>query len=454
MKVFTGRDWRWALPWSAGIVLCLVMLVAGALAGTLWITDRAAEQLIAQQEAQSAESELDLLVRIEKDEGIAGLERNIARRLAVQTGPQRKLYALRTADGRLVAGNLRAWPAALTDDEAWRRVGGQNEDDAIHAATRALDGGAALLVGRDAAVVVSLQNQIVSAVWLSVAFATIACLAVAILIVAFVMARVRRLSSVAERVAGGDFSARAANDGEVGPFGDIARAQNAMLERIEDLVIGLTTVTDSLAHDLRTPLARTRRLLEDGVIKADPAAKQTALESALAEMDRTIATFGSLIDIARAQGGLSREAMESLDLGRIVGDVGDLFAPLADDFGVALNVEIKATKPLLGHRALLQQAVSNLVHNAIKHSPPGGRVEVTLNQTGENVEIVVRDTGPGIAADERDEVLKRFRKGAKAGADGLGLGLAIADACARLHRGRLALEDNTPGVCARLSLVG
>ena len=255
--------------------------------------------------------------------------------------------------------------------------------------------------------------------------------------------------ATARLVCAGDFSARAEGGEQTGPFGEIARAQNAMLDRIETLVTGLVTVTDSIAHDLRTPLSRMRQRLEEGLTAEPLDAKQTALEQALVETDRTIATFTALIDIARAEGGVSRESMEDVDLGQIVKDAYDLFEPLAEEKGLAFNINAEPAM-IRGHHALLMQAVSNLIHNAIKYGD--AKVDVRLFVGANGAEVIVADDGPGIPSEHRADAVKRFKQLGAQRPEGVGLGLAIVDACARLHRGILSLEDNAPGLRARITL--
>ncbi len=144
--------------------------------------------------------------------------------------------------------------------------------------------------------------------------------------------------------------------------------------------------------------------------------------------------------------------MAEVDLARMVAQVRDLFEPLADERGVqfafhADNITID------GHKALLMQAVSNLVHNAIKFAPDGGKVDLELRAHDDGAEVIVSDDGPGIAPESRGEAVQRFSQvGAGDRGEGVGLGLAIVQACAHLHRGRLTLEDNAPGLRARLTL--
>lgn len=442
----------WTRRWSAVIVLAALGLVLAACAAAFWYADAQGERVIAAQQRDALSNELDLLAQVQADEGDLALARAIARRAAFGGGTG--LSALRSKDGALVAGDLDAWPSGLAADEAWARV--QTIDGRFHGqvATRTLARGYVVLVGDDDDAFRDFRRGISGAMWIAIAIVAVSCLGLAAATTNFVLQRVRRLSEVAARVSAGDFSARAPQAAMGGPFGEIAAAQNAMLDRIENLIVGLRTVTDSLAHDLRTPLAQVRRRLELGLTEAAPDAKQAALEDALTQTDKTLATFTALVDIARADGGLSRDAMAQTDLSELAHAVHELFEPLAEERGVALKAEIGAPLVLSVHKPLLMQAMSNLVHNAIKYAPANSEVTMALTRTGEGAEFVVADHGAGIPPERRADAVQRFKRldTASSGQDGLGLGLAIVDACARLHGGALSLEDNAPGLRARLRI--
>ena len=181
-----------------------------------------------------------------------------------------------------------------------------------------------------------------------------------------------------------------------------------MLDRIEDLVTGLKTVTDSLAHDLRTPLAR----LRSGSNAASSPRRTPSKrhwKTRLRETETTIFAFSSLIDIARAEGGLSRDAMTKVDLPRSCATYANCFSRWPRSRRRA-SLEEPREEVILGHKPLLMQAVSNLVHNAIKYSPPGAQLSMELTRTGDEVRIVVADRGPGIPADKRAQAVKRFQR--------------------------------------------
>ncbi|HEY4138307.1 MAG TPA: ATP-binding protein, partial [Casimicrobiaceae bacterium] len=262
-----------------------------------------------------------------------------------------------------------------------------------------------LLAGRDDSSHTAFTKAVFQVAQLAIALVVLACLLAPGVLIAVSVRSVRELSSTAAQIVAGKFSARTPTHGGAGPFDQIATAQNAMLDRIEDLVTGLKTVTDSLAHDLRTPLARLRSTIERGIASEDAAEKQTALEDALTETERTIFAFSSLIDIARAEGGLSRDAMTRIDLAALIRDVQELFQPLAEDSGVTLHMDDVEPLVMLGHKPLLLQAVGNLVHNAIKHSPRGSQLDLQLSRDGDDVRIVVADRGPGIPPEQRAEAV-------------------------------------------------
>lgn len=438
----------WRIPILA--ILAAAVLVAAACAGALWMVDTTGQALISGLERESATTELDMYAEMRREEGAAALVREVVRHARVAGAHH--VVAVADKRGRLLAGNLTLWPSVPRGDTLWAPLPTDEGPDTIHAAIRTLPDGMHLLVGRDDSMRTAFANAVQRVAQLAILAVALACLLPFGLLIALSVRSVRDLSATARKISAGEFSARTPTHGGSGPFESIARAQNAMLDRIEHLVTGLKTVTDSLAHDLRTPLARLRSVLERGMVAPGEHAKQGALEDALAETNRTIFAFSSLIDIARAEGGISRDAMTRVDLAALMHDVTELFQPLAEERAIELNVDAPPSE-ILGHKPLLMQAVGNLVHNAIKHSPPGSRLDLTLIPDGEDVRIVVADRGPGIPADQRANAVKRFQRlGAGDTPEGVGLGLAIVEACAHLHQGSLQLEDNHPGLKAALVL--
>jgi signal transduction histidine kinase len=228
-----------------------------------------------------------------------------------------------------------------------------------------------------------------------------------------------------------------------------------MLERIEALLIGMRTVTDSLAHDLRSPLTRTKGALARALQPlASEEERLDAIETAHAEIDRTLATLTAMLDIARAESGLSREMMNPVDVGALAAELADFFAPILEDAGQSLEVQTPIL-PLIAnaHEGLLRQALGNLLHNASLYAGEGAEVRVAVEEDGAFVRLIVADTGHGVPEDQRGRVQERFvRLDPARSVGGSGLGLAIAAACAKLHGGALRLEDNAPGLRAVLEI--
>lgn len=225
-----------------------------------------------------------------------------------------------------------------------------------------------------------------------------------------------------------------------------------MIDRIEAQMAELRLVTDSLAHDLRSPLTRLRLHLNQAQAERPGEAMDRALDE-VAQIERLLKT---MLDLARAEAGIGQDQMALVDLGALVEDIAELFEPLAETREVTLAVEVTEPVVLSGHRDLLFLALSNLVENALGFAPVGSRVLIFL-ANGEGPRLGVADSGPGIPAEARQRAVGRFvrldcAEGPATGtAPRTGLGLALVAAIARLHDARLLLEDNAPGLRAVLT---
>jgi len=448
---FNSDPTDWPHRWGVSLTIGFLFMAAIVVGGALYFVDQAGRRTIAAAQAETLAVETSLLLNIYEAEGREALLTAIRYRLNASNDANERIFALTDQRGTLVAGNLRRLPEGLIPGLAWQRLGG-NGQTAIYLTSVRLDDGSLMIVGNTDAAMDRFRTRIVESGLIAMLVVLTACFILAAIITLYFRSKVLALANVASKVRRGDFAARAPGADEPSPFGQIASAQNMMLERIEHLVVGLTTITDSLAHDLRTPLTRLKRFLEAGLDSPDPKAREQALESALQQSNQIVSTFSSLIDIARANGGLSRDAMETLDLRGLLGDVQTLFEPISEEHGSLLELDAPERVTVLGHKALLMQAVSNLVDNAIKHAPAGTAVHISLRQHGNEAEVTVSDQGGGIPMAERDDLLKRFTQGDSEPPGGIGLGLAIAKACAVMHRGSIWLEDNNPGLRVKLVL--
>jgi signal transduction histidine kinase len=227
-----------------------------------------------------------------------------------------------------------------------------------------------------------------------------------------------------------------------------------MLDRISRLMDGVRQVSNAIAHDLRTPITRARMRLEDAALHAESTEDlRAAIERAMVDLDGIVAIFQALLRIAEIESGARRSAFARLDVAPLLTDVAELYQAVADEQQVTLHLEIAGPLPVHGDATLIQQAVANLVDNAMKFSPQGGSVRLAGSVSTREVTISVTDQGPGIPDAERVKATERFYRGEAARhTPGSGLGLTLVAAVAHLHGGTLALEDAAPGLRVVLSL--
>jgi signal transduction histidine kinase len=263
----------------------------------------------------------------------------------------------------------------------------------------------------------------------------------------------RRLNSVAdviEGVAGGDLSRRVTNAASGGDaFDRLATRLNAMLDKTERLMTELRIVTDGLAHDLRSPLARLRAKAEAAVLQADPAQREAAMGGLLIETDLVMRMLSTMIEITRAE-SVPRDRLAAVDPAALMEEIAELYAPVVEDAGMRFEAVIARGLPqLVLHRELLTQALANLIDNALRHAGAGAAITLRLALGDGEARFSVEDRGPGIAEADRAQALRRFgRLDSARSLPGAGLGMALVEAVARLHGGRLELSDNAPGLVA------
>lgn len=270
--------------------------------------------------------------------------------------------------------------------------------------------------------------------------------------------RLETVNRVVERIIAGHASERLPAIGFGREFDDLARNLNRMLERQEATMDALKTVSEGIAHDLRTPLGRLRNRLEElEAIAEDPQKRQTGIDLAVQEIDQITALFEALLALSRIEGGKAETRPALLDAAALLDAVGEIYRPVIEEAGGTLRTSRADPRagPLMvrGDASLLTQALSNLVENAIFHAD--GRPAVTLEaaRRDDRAVLTVADRGPGIPSDERENVLRRFyRMDRSRSRPGSGLGLAMCAAVAKWHDGALTLSDNEPGLKALLDL--
>lgn len=437
------------------IVLIYVVLfgisATGLIAFTYWNAKRALDEQ-SDQIIQTEIADLSTQYRQLDEDGLVQLIMN-------RSGPgARGLYLLADSGHRVIAGNLDAWPQVEESGDYieftyFRRLSnGQIEERRARGRTFTLRSGDLLLVAQDVYDHDLLAQLFSTTVPWTLALMLFLGLVGGALIGRNMLARLDSINRTSKDIIAGDLSRRVPVTTSHDEFDTLAENLNRMLDRIERLMSGVREVTDSVAHDLRTPLNRLRNRLETLLRHLNPGSEQQGeLEAAVEETDQLIATFNALLLIAEADAGVAREAMAPVDVSAVVRDVADLYAPLADEKGIALKVELGRSLIIDGNRNLISQALVNLVDNAIKYTQAGGRVVIAVTESSGTVSLGVADTGPGIPEAERSHVLERFvRLEASRHSPGTGLGLSLVAAVASLHDATFILEDNHPGLKAVL----
>jgi signal transduction histidine kinase len=391
--------------------------------------------------------------------GVLGLVRAIQRR-ADPTRGTRGLYLLTDANHAPLAGNLSRWPDAAPDEDGWSTFAleyaePRNGDINLgRGRSFHLDGRYYLLVGHDMRerllVAASIRESLAWAIAAVIGLSLIG----GLLISRKLLGQVDAINQTSRDIMAGDLSRRVPLSGRDDEFDRLAGSLNAMLDQIERLLTSVKQAGDNIAHDLRSPLARLRSRLEVTLMeRAGPEAYRRAIERTISEADGLLQTFNALLGIAQAEAGSARRHFQALDLAALLSDVAELYEPLAEARGQTLSLAGGGAIEIHGDRDLLFQAVANLVDNAVKFAPEGGRLGLALTCTAEIATVAVTDDGPGIPEAARERVLERFyRMEASRSTPGSGLGLSLVAAVAELHGGRLRLEDNGPGLRARLEL--
>jgi signal transduction histidine kinase len=408
---------------------------------------------MARQTDTTIEAEITGLAERYRLDGLTGLTALIAERIARKpTGLS--VYLLTDSQFRPLVGNLNKWPDVPASANGWLdfRLEGigwpKGETHWARAKGFRLRGGFQLLVGRDVQELEQTQRILVNTLLWGMAITVLLALVGGTMMTRTMMRRIELINDTSREIMSGDLSRRVPTRGTGDDFDQLAGNLNAMLDQIEDLMVGIRRVSDNIAHDLRTPLARLRNRLEVLYRKVEGSERrQELVAEAMADADGLLSTFAALLRIARVESSSAQAGFVELDLSELLGDVVEMYQPVAEEKGQELGATFPDSLPMRGDRDLLFQAVANLVDNAIKYTPVGGRIDVALTSDPRGWQIAVSDNGPGIPRDAREKVLQRFfRLESSRTTPGSGLGLSLVAAVAKLHRMPIRLEDNQPGL--------
>lgn len=357
---------------------------------------------------------------------------------------------------RKIDGNLDGWPRGMMIDAEREEIAIMREDVMVTSALHhyELPAGFHLLVGRDVEAKTGLRRLMRDAmVWaagIAIALGSVGAWAVRGLF----RSTLADVAATAQAISAGDLTRRVRITGQGDEFDLLASTINDMLDRIEALMDGVRQVSNAIAHDLRTPITRARNRLEDASIHATtPEALHAAIERAEADLDGVMAIFQALLRIAEIEAGSRRSAFAAFDAVPLLVDLAELYEAVAEERGQMFSARLPAALPMFGDRDMVQQAVANMIDNAIKFTPEGGAITLAAEARPGEAAIWVADGGPGIPEADRARAAERFFRGESArSTPGSGLGLALVQAVAHLHGGALTLDDNAPGLRATLHL--
>lgn len=451
---------RTAVLRSTTVRLALLLLLAqvATLALGLIVIHRSTETMILADARTAAEVARDDFAQEYRQGGEAGLVRAIRDRLAVRDDRNFVVLLKAPGDAPLV-GNLKQWPATVGDTERWRRISlfreGGTAAEEMGLVTTRLPGGHVLLTGE----VLEAQVQLAQASRVAFLYALVVGVIAATCVAAFaawiLSRRVDVFARAASAIAAGRLDARVERDESGDAFDRLGISINAMLDRIETLVRELRMVTDSMAHDLRSPVSRLKAVLEQALRRSRDAGAASAIAGAIDEADGLHRLLDTALEISRTEAGIGRDQFTRFGLRALLDDIAEVYGPLAEERGFSIDVDAQAELEVVAHRELLQRALSNLVDNALKYAEGGSTIRIGASIVASGpIDLTVSDDGPGLSETERTRAAQRFvRLDPARGGTGAGLGLSLVQTIAHLHGGELQLEANGPrGLSVRLIL--
>jgi signal transduction histidine kinase len=443
--IIRSNTFRWALA-VAGVFAVFVIVLFGFI---YWQAD---QYLIARSDKMIG-SQLNFIA------GLPGERRLEAINDHLKQDSRGAQYAgLFSADGRKIAGNLERFPPDLQMNDSVQGISVERtlpagkETHVIRAIARRMPNGDALVIGREVDETREISHVVAQALALGLLPALCLCLLAGAWLSMRAQKRVEEVNQRVQRIIGGDLRERLPHRDVDEPFSRLTVIVNGMLDEMEAMIHALAGVGNDIAHDLRTPLTRARLTLERGRTNATTLEQlQMVVDKAIANIDQSLAIITALLRLAEIENSRRSAAFGTLSLHEMLREVCDIYEPIAENKSIDLRVGVQQRLSVRGDRDLLFEAVANLVDNAIKFTPEGGRVDIDLIRGDKETIVRVSDTGPGINDKEREGVLRRFYRSDKIrSTPGVGLGLNLVAAIVKLHGFRLAIH---PGPGGRLEVI-
>jgi signal transduction histidine kinase len=383
----------------------------------------------------------------------AGLPAEIDNRITHQRADN--FYGLFSSNGTAIAGNIAALPVPLPNSDAARtgnhrlQITGRADEPLTRIYVTRLANGDRLAIARDLAEVMRLRRSILDSLLWGDVLALVVCVLAGIALSIRQAKRVGQVVEIAEQISNGELHLRFP-DRNSDEIDRLSQVINQMLARIERLMGEVKSTCDNIAHDLRSPLGRVRVSLARSLDVPAQESRQH-IEQAIAETDDTLARFSALLRISEIEARRRRSGFQQIDLVALVRQVEEVLDPLLAERGITFACDLPAESFVEADRALLFEAIYNVVDNAVKFTPANGRIEARLVDTATGPALTVCDNGPGIPSNEIALLGHRFYRGVGAsGVPGSGLGLSLVNAVLRLHGFSLSISSDTPGTCVRI----
>lgn len=430
------------------------LLVLAMFAGPLWY---AWHTNIEQVRTELLRSDAQRLANLFTRSGEHALANAIDSQVVGTNDGVRKIMLLAAPDGSRIAGNLSRWPQGLPDRDGLcsGTIHVDGKARRIESVRVTLPGGYRLLVASNLNRFDELERLFVYGLLACAVTVLVGAVLGGMLIRRALLERIGGISQTTAAIIEGKLSRRLDEPHDGDELRLLTQTVNRMLDQIEQLVTSVQDVSNSIAHDLRTPLSELRARLEElAITRPDTEETFAEIDAAIGDIDRVMSIFQALLRLAEIDSGSRRNGFVEVDLGRLGEEVTEFYAPVAELKEIALGFEADAGLGVVGDPVLIAQALSNLVENALKYAPEHGTIAVAARRRPDSsLALSVVDNGPGIAEDERPKVVERFyRVDGSRGTPGVGLGLSVVSAVARLHGGKLVLADNAPGLAATLVL--
>ncbi|MBC3870580.1 sensor histidine kinase [Undibacterium oligocarboniphilum] len=444
-RIWQSSAFRLSLICGAMVIISVATLSTAFYLRTVGVLERNADEKITQISER--------LLTVAENGSLDQVKQKIHLALSDGIDSDTEIYFLGDPNGRQLAGNLNQithlYPLGKIVDEKVIRDGRLSQGRLLIQRTQS---GNYLVVGRD----MSDLREINLLIWRAIGVGSLLAIMLSIGGTVFFRSQIEKkiwaIRHAAQAIETGNLRSRIEITSDGDEFTRLSADLNRMLDRIEHLMDGIRHVSNNIAHNIRTPLGRIRAHLEENLrAGSDPVQMRAVCESAIAEIDGLISLLGKLMQLAEAESEMRRQHFQSISLNALLADISELYEPVAEEFGMQLNLETDEPATISGDYELLSCALANLLDNTIKYAGAAACIRIRLHRTATATRIEVSDNGPGIPEQERQKVLQRFYR-LHSDQPGHGLGLSMVNAIIRLHGGQLNLEDAGPGLCVSMTI--